>query len=120
MDASLNGLVKSKKLSLSTNQIDRMIPLPGLKNLEILSLGRNQIKKIQGLEEVGQTLRELWLSYNHISTLDGLHPCVKLVTFFLSNNKVKSWDELSKLQQLPELTNLMLAGNPLYEGFTKK
>lgn len=61
----------------STNQIDKMISLPGLKNLQILSLGRNQIKRIQGLEEVGATLQELWISYNHVSTLDGLHPCVK-------------------------------------------
>ena len=37
-----------QKLSLSTNSIEKMIPLPGLKNLKILSLGRNQIKKIGG------------------------------------------------------------------------
>ena len=41
-----------------------MINLPQLRNLEILSLARNQIKKISGLEEVGGTLKELWLSYN--------------------------------------------------------
>merc|ERR1719335_425071 len=51
MDSSLNNLTACKKLSLSTNSIDKMISLPGLKNLEILSLGRNQIKKIQGHEE---------------------------------------------------------------------
>merc|ERR550537_1958008 len=93
MDSSLNNLVACKKLSLSMNSIDKMISLPGLKNLEILSLGRNQIKKIAGLEEVGATLRELWISYNHISALDGLHPCVKLTTLFMSNNKVGDWNE---------------------------
>ncbi|CAD7952761.1 unnamed protein product [Amoebophrya sp. A25] len=120
MDSSLNALVNVKYLSLSTNSIDKMISLPGLKNLKRLSLGRNQIKKIQGLEEVGATLEELWLSYNHIATLDGLHPCVKLNTLFMSNNKIKQWDELQKLQQLPELNNLLLIGNPIYEGMTKK
>jgi dynein light chain 1 len=49
-----------------------MINLPNLRNLEILSLGRNMIKKISGLEEVGNSLRELWISYNYIEKLDGL------------------------------------------------
>ena len=76
MDAPvLNSLVKCKKLSLSSNAIDKMINLPNLRNLEILSLGRNMIKKISGLEEVGNSLKELWISYNYIEKLDGLQPC---------------------------------------------
>jgi len=120
LDSALNSLVNVKKLSLSTNSIDKMISLPGLKNLEILSLGRNQIKKIAGLEEVGSTLKELWISYNHISTLDGLHPCVKLTTLFIGNNKIKQWEELSKLGANSALDNILLIGNPLYEGLTRK
>jgi len=120
MDSALNNLAACKKLSLSTNSIDKMISLPGLKNLEILSLGRNQIKKIQGLEEVGGTLRELWISYNHIATLDGLHPCVKLQILFMSNNKVKAFDEINKLSVLPELCNVLFLGNPMYDGLSKK
>lgn len=120
MDPSLNQLVKVRHLSLSTNCIDKMISLPALKHIEILSLGRNVIKKIAGLEEIGATLRELWISYNSISTLDGLTPCVKLTTLFISNNKIKDWSELAKLQANPELTNILLTGNPLYEGLTKK
>ena len=54
MDAPvLNTLTKVKRLSLSTNAIDKMINLPNLRNLEILSLSRNMIKKISGLEEIG-------------------------------------------------------------------
>lgn len=181
--------VQVKHLSLSTNCIDKMIPLPGLKNLQILSLGRNQIKKIMCLEEVtniitiilgqkisqnfekfqktflkksikfaetidpididatirwrsgeiqrlsvevfphsslelqkivfcqvGATLQQLWISYNQISSLvrvdlkipfyhffrnfddrfqDGLTPCVKLHTLYISNNAIASWDEIS-------------------------
>jgi len=120
MDTALHQCAGVKHLSLSTNCIDKMIPLPTLRNLEILSLGRNQIKKIQGLEEVGSTLRELWISYNSISTLDGLNCCPKLTTLFMSNNKLKEWTELAKLQSNPELTNILLVGNPCYEGFTKK
>lgn len=35
-----------RRLALSTNSIDRMIPLNGMAKLKILSLGRNQIKKV--------------------------------------------------------------------------
>ena len=97
MDENLNTLEACEKLSMSTNCIDRMIPLPRLKNLKILSLGRNNIKRIMGLEDVGQTLEQLWLSYNQIDRLDGLAPCIKLHTLYMSNNKIKSWDEVSKL-----------------------
>ena len=97
MDESLNQFEACIKLSLSTNAIERMIALPKLKQLKILSLGRNNIKRIMALEEIGLTLEELWLSYNSIEKLDGLQPCIKLTTFFLGNNKVRSWDEVSKL-----------------------
>ena len=97
MDDSLNTLENCQKLSLSTNQIERIINLPKLKNLKILSLGRNNIKRIVGLDEIGQTLEQLWVSYNQIEKLEGLTPCIKLHTFYASNNKIKSWDEIAKL-----------------------
>ena len=50
-----------------------------------------------GLEEVGATLKELWLSYNQIDKLDGLQPCQKLTTLYVGNNKIKTWDEIGRL-----------------------
>jgi Leucine-rich repeat (LRR) protein len=88
MDDSLNQLEACQKLSLSTNAIERMIPLPKLKSLRILSLGRNNIKRIMALEDVGATLEELWISYNQIEKLDGLQPCIKLSTLFYLKNTV--------------------------------
>lgn len=120
MDTTLTSLVNVRHLALSTNCIDKMISLPHLKNLEVLSLGRNMIKKISGLEEVGTTLRELWLSYNSISSLDGIAPCSRLTTLFISNNKIKDWGELDKLQANSDLINILLIGNPIYEAFTSK
>ena len=52
--------------------IDRIMPLTGMEKLRLLSLSRNAIKKVERLEDVAETLEELWLSYNQISTLDGL------------------------------------------------
>jgi len=120
MDSSLNQLVNVRHLALSTNCIDKMVSLPALKNIQVLSLGRNVIKKIAGLEEIGATLQELWLSYNSIATLDGLQPCSKLHTLFMSNNKIKDWSEIEKLQANPELGNVLFVGNPIYENLTKK
>ena len=97
-----------------------MINLPSLRNLEILSLSRNNIKKISGLEEVGQTLRELWLSYNLIEKLDNLQSCQKLVTLYISNNKIKNWEEIDKLKELPEIGNVLFVGNPIYENVSRE
>lgn len=79
-----------------------------------MSLARNQIKRIQGLDEVGPTLKELWLSYNSIEKLEGIQSCVKLTTLYLSHNKIKNWDEVAKLSQLPSLKDLLLCENPVY------
>ena len=64
MDDSLNSLEMCEKLSLSSNLIERIISLPKLKNIKCLSLGRNNIKRLSGLDEIGQTLEELWVSHN--------------------------------------------------------
>ena len=114
MDDSLNSLVSCEKLALSSNIIERMIALPKLKNIRILSIGRNKIKKIAGLDDIGQTLEQLWISYNELDKFDGLSKCVKLHTIFATNNKLKNWDEVAKLSQLPELKSVLLADNAIY------
>ncbi|KAJ8571769.1 hypothetical protein ON010_g5066 [Phytophthora cinnamomi] len=120
LDNSLNTLKNCEQLSLSTNGIDRLIPLSGMKKLRILSLGRNQIKKIEKLDDVSDTLEELWLSYNVIATLDGLSGLTNLTTLYLSNNLIKSWDELDKLASLPKLRDVLFTGNPIYETLSKE
>lgn len=87
-----------------------------MKNLRILSLGRNYIKQISGLEAVAETLEELWLSYNLIEKLKGLAGLKKLRILYLSNNQVKDWQEFNRLQEIPTLENLLFMGNPLVEG----
>ena len=41
--------------------------------------------------------------------------CTVLNTLFIGNNKIKSWEELDKLRELPEFENTLLVGNPFYE-----
>lgn len=70
MDSSILGLKASRHLALSTNSIDKIGPLTGL-SLETLSMGRNCLKRIENLEGVAPTLRQLWISYNSIEKLVG-------------------------------------------------
>ncbi|CAK8692861.1 dynein axonemal light chain 1 [Clavelina lepadiformis] len=115
MDASLSTLSKCEKLSISTNCIEKIANLNGLKNLKVLSLGRNNIKNLNGLEAVGDTLEELWISYNLIEKLKGIHVLKKLKVLLMSNNQVKDWGEFNKLQELSNLVELVFVGNPLEE-----
>ncbi|NXK71403.1 DNAL1 protein, partial [Amazona guildingii] len=136
MDESLSTLVNCEKLSLSTNCIERIDNLSNLKNLRILSLGRNNIKNLNGLEAVRETLEELWISYNFIEKLRGIHVMKKLKVLYMSNNLVKDWGVLSmfhslvgiftfvvaaefvRLAELPLLEDLVFVGNPLQQKYS--
>ena len=118
MDASLSTLSQCEHLSMSTNCIEKIANLNGLKNLKILSLGRNNIKSLTGLEAVGDTLQELWISYNYIEKLKGINVLKKLKVLYMSNNSLKDWGEFNKLSDLPCLEDLLLVGNPLEEKHT--
>ncbi|KAF5901741.1 dynein light chain 1, axonemal, partial [Clarias magur] len=118
MDASLSTLTNCEKLSLSTNCIEKIANLNGLKNLKILSLGRNNIKNLNGLEAIADTLEELWISYNLIDKLKGIHVMKKLRVLYMSNNLVKEWGEFVKLAELSTLVDLVFVGNPLEEKYS--
>ncbi len=117
---ALGSLKKCQKLSLSTNVIDRMINLTGMAELRILSLGRNNLKKIEKLEDVAGTLQQLWISYNQISSLDGLACLTNLTTLYCGNNLIKSFSELDKLKANEQLRDVLFVGNPMYAEVSTK
>jgi dynein light chain 1 len=118
MDPALIGtLVNCEQLSLSTNAIEKMIPISGLKSLKILSLSRNQIKRINGLDEIGATLEELWLSYNYIEKLDGLSSCTEIKTLYVGHNKIKDWNEMDRLKEMSKLRTTVCYGNDIYDKY---
>lgn len=119
--------------------IEKISGLSGMKNLRILSLGRNYIKSISGLviqfimiyvflelkinlmqfaqqDGVADTLEELWLSYNLIDKLKGINGLKKLRVLYMSNNMVRDWVEFNRLQEVTTLEDLLFVGNPLYEN----
>ena len=44
----------------------------------------------EGLEVVGDTLEQLWISYNKVDKLGPLAKMVKLKTLYMAHNNVKS------------------------------
>ncbi|XP_069988138.1 dynein axonemal light chain 1 isoform X4 [Penaeus vannamei] len=88
LDSSLQTLVNCEKLCLSTNMIEKLSHLNNLRNLKILSLGRNNVKTFAGL------------------------------VLYMSNNLVKDWVEFIKLTELTALEELNFVGNPLEEKHT--
>ncbi|XP_058801141.1 dynein axonemal light chain 1-like [Phymastichus coffea] len=116
MDSSLAVLTLCEKLSLSTNMIEKMSGIGSLKRLRILSLSRNAIKSFVGLETLGDTLEELWISYNAIEKMKSVNALRNLKVLYMSNNLVKEWNEFMRLQDMPNLQDLLFAGNPITEG----
>ncbi|PSC71349.1 Diacylglycerol O-acyltransferase 2B [Micractinium conductrix] len=114
MDSSLSALRACRHLSLSTNNLDKIGNLAGLDALQVLSLGRNCLKKLENLEAVAGTLQQLWISYNQVDRLAGIEKCASLRVLYASNNKLKDWAEVERLSGLPHLEDLLLIGNPLY------
>lgn len=119
-DKTLGTLKECEQLSLSTNTIDRMGSLSGMSKLKILSIGRNNLKKIEKLEDVASTLEQLWISYNQISSLEGIACCKKLTTLYMSNNAIKSFSELDHLAGLEKLKDVLFLGNPMYDEAADK
>jgi dynein light chain 1, axonemal len=81
--------------------------------LEVLSLARNILTRIEGLEPVSGTLQELWLSYNQVIKLTGLEQCAKLRVLYLANNLIRDSKELECVP--PSVEEISLVGNPLWE-----
>lgn len=90
--------------------IQKINGLASLRNLKILSLGRNQIKSFVGLETLADTLEELWISYNLIDKMKGLLGMHKLKVLYMSYNNVKVWAEFNKLVELESLEDLLFVG----------
>ncbi|XP_065364252.1 dynein axonemal light chain 1 [Calliphora vicina] len=116
MDSTLGTLTECRKLSLSTNMIEKITGIGSLKNLRILSLARNNIKALNGIEPLGDTLEELWVSYNVIEKLKPLEVMKALKVFYVSNNSIKDWSEFNRMGVPPKLEEITFMGNILHEN----
>lgn len=96
--------------------IEKISGINSLKYLKILSLSRNNIKTFSGLEAIGDHLEELWISYNLIEKIKGVNALKALKVLYMGNNLVKDWAEFNRLQEIPNLQDLLFINNPLCEN----
>eukprot|EP00095_Tigriopus_kingsejongensis_P007799 snap_masked-scaffold370_size193435-processed-gene-0.22 protein:Tk07799 transcript:snap_masked-scaffold370_size193435-processed-gene-0.22-mRNA-1 annotation:"dynein light chain axonemal" len=118
MEGPFHLLVNLEKFSLSTNMISSISNLQSFKNLRVLSLGRNVLKSLQGVEAAADTLEQLWISYNQIDKLKPLRNLLKLKVLYMAHNHVREWREFEHMSELPVLEDLVFIGNPLEEDVT--
>ncbi|XP_037941497.1 dynein light chain 1, axonemal-like isoform X1 [Teleopsis dalmanni] len=125
MDSSLARLVECRKLSLSTNLIDRISGLGTLKNLKVLELSHLKLRSLLTIyyfivytpqEVLENTLEELIVSYNYIEKLHPIDTMKALKVFNVSNNLVKDWVDFNLMATI-KLESLSFLGNPLQERF---
>ena len=120
MEGPFHLLINCEKLSLSTNQISNISNLQAFNSLKVLSLGRNLVKSLYGIEGAAETLEQLWISYNQVDRLKPLRNMLKLKVLYMSHNCVSQWREFEHLSELPCLEDLVFLGNPLEEDETAK
>ncbi|NXT24351.1 LRC23 protein, partial [Syrrhaptes paradoxus] len=98
-------------LELQGNTLESTAGL-NLPKLKSLYLAQNAIQSLEGLEGLGQ-LTTLHLRDNQLETLDGLCSSMKCLQYLnLRNNRIRSLQEVAKLQVLPMLQTLVLLDNP--------
>ncbi len=96
-------------------KISAIANLQSFKHLKVLSLGRNLLKTLQGVEAAADSLEQLWISYNQVDKLKPLRNLVKLKVLYMSHNLVREWREFEHMCELPCLEDLVFIGNPLEE-----
>jgi Leucine-rich repeat (LRR) protein len=93
----------SKELDLSNRDLDRV---PGciskFKEIERLELNENNIKTIDGLDDL-EKLKELSLRSNNVNRIDGLWNLEKLEILTLTDNEIEKIEGLDSLDDLKEL-----------------
>lgn len=113
--------------------IETIVGLNGMRNLTILSLARNNIKSLAGIVEcfsqlkikikhnllqevLGESLKQLWISYNSIDKFNKIEGLQKLEVLYIGNNNFRDFNELKKLSDLPMLRDLVFVNNPCVEN----
>lgn len=79
---------------------------------KIFKFAPNAYTDILFKEPLGDTLEELWVSYNLIEKLKGINVLRNLKVLYMSNNLVKEWSEFNKLQVSLDIEAMVLgSGN---------
>jgi internalin A len=80
-------------------------------NLRVLDLSYNKLQKLNGLDDLANTLEELYLIHNDITVVAGLDKLVNLKILELGDNEIYKIDDA--LENLVNLKELYLGSNNL-------
>ncbi|XP_054267240.1 leucine-rich repeat-containing protein 23-like [Macrosteles quadrilineatus] len=124
-----------KHLDLSYNLIEKIEGLEGLRYLKHLNLSHNYIQQVENLhcpslQELNlsynritdidnedkcmgslENLRELDLAHNNLTSLHNLENLKSLKSLNVSENKIKDFNEIYKLDGLKKLREIKMRGN---------
>ena len=78
-----------------------------------MSLARNALRRLDGVEAAAGTLTQLWVSYNALERLAGADGLPRLRVLFAMHNRIGSWAEVERLGGLRDLDEVAFAGNPI-------
>ncbi|XP_018614636.2 centriolin isoform X1 [Scleropages formosus] len=111
---NLDKCERLQVLNLSHNLIEKIEKLEKLHKLHELNLSHNRIRKIEGLEHMG-SLQLLNLANNNIEHVPPWlsRKLRSLQCLNLQHNNIFSLHEIVKLKSLKNLTELVLAENPV-------
>ena len=60
------------------------------------------------LDDVAESLEQLWISYNLIEKMAGVEAMLNLKVLYMSNNLVTKWSEVQRLAALPFLEEILM------------
>ncbi|CAK9813867.1 Leucine-rich repeat-containing protein 49 [Anthophora quadrimaculata] len=134
-NSNFSQLSKLVFLDLYDNQIERICNLEILENLRVLLIGKNRLKRIEGIKQLCK-LEVLDLHGNQIVQISDLNNLVSLKVLNLAGNNIKAigyhdFEGLSSLKELnlkrnkikkllgfddtPQLQKLYLSNNDIYK-----
>ncbi|XP_045212349.2 protein phosphatase 1 regulatory subunit 7-like [Mercenaria mercenaria] len=112
---SVSDLSKCKRLGeidLSGNRITDLSGLRGLPKLLTLNISNNQLSSLKTMGRL-KSLQDLLAMGNHINELSTVAtqlPALEVLD--LTDNEITDWDEFYYLEEMSELVELFISGNP--------
>jgi Leucine-rich repeat (LRR) protein len=143
-EEELSGLVSLEELWLGKNKIEKITGLEKLTKLRRLDLQSNRLEVVENLTSQVETLEEIYLAHNGITTEGASHPTglaqafqvlnvvdlgrnrltsantfahiLTLDELWLSGNKIATFDDIMELSALTNLDTIYLEYNPLQDN----
>ncbi|XP_033743848.1 protein phosphatase 1 regulatory subunit 7-like [Pecten maximus] len=108
----LSRCKRLQEVDLSHNKLTDISGLRGLPNLQIVNLGTNQLASLKGLGK-SRSIQEIHAAENKLTELSYFPTNFpKLEILNITASCIEDFDEVYQLEELSELAELFIAGNP--------